>query len=177
MFQLPKKNSKKYSRQIAFTLIEILIVISVIALIMGLLSSAVNTARKSSKKTACRANLRSLNLALNMYLDDNQYVMPNANYWIPNIITSRPKKITHLLLPYLTEPEVFKCPADTRQQYYLAKGSSYRYNYNISNKHSKDVKKDTPILFDYRPFHGSPNNPTSVNYLYIDGYIGKRRVK
>jgi prepilin-type processing-associated H-X9-DG protein/prepilin-type N-terminal cleavage/methylation domain-containing protein len=54
-----------------FTLIELLVVISIILILVGLAASTFGRAKAAAKLAACKGNVRQLELALKMYLDDN----------------------------------------------------------------------------------------------------------
>lgn len=56
----------------AFTLIELLVVISIIALLIGLLLPALSRARQSGIAAACLSNIRGLEVAHVMYVNDHR---------------------------------------------------------------------------------------------------------
>ena len=60
----------------AFTLIELLVVISVITVFMGILLPALSKVRYQANRTACAANLRQVGLAIQMYAEDYDGVIP-----------------------------------------------------------------------------------------------------
>jgi len=63
----------------AFTLIELLVVISIIAVLIAILLPALTKARDYVDDVQCLSNLRSFNVALASYLNENQGYMP-GNY-------------------------------------------------------------------------------------------------
>ena len=52
-----------------FTLIELLVVIAIIAVLISIILPSIGAARDSARRTQCLANLRSMQLGLTMYLD------------------------------------------------------------------------------------------------------------
>lgn len=64
------KQDRKSSYRV-FTLVELMIVIAIIAILAGLLLPALNKARERAKSTGCLNNLRSINMAVQNYADDN----------------------------------------------------------------------------------------------------------
>ncbi len=65
-------------RLTAFTLIELLVVIAIIAVLMAILMPALSRVKEQAKDTACRANLKGIGVGVLMYLQDNDFIMPNT---------------------------------------------------------------------------------------------------
>jgi len=63
----------------AFTLIELLVVISIIAVLMAILMPALARVKDQARDQACRANLKGVGLGIMMYLQDNDFTMPDMH--------------------------------------------------------------------------------------------------
>lgn len=74
---IPSRRTRPTDRPSAgFTLIELLVVIGIIAILASLLLPAVFAANKKAQTAACATNLKQLQLAFNLYTDDNNGTMP-----------------------------------------------------------------------------------------------------
>ena len=63
---------RTYNHRTGFTLIELLVVIAIIALLLGILLPSLGTARDTAKHLKCKVNMRSINLAMELYREDNK---------------------------------------------------------------------------------------------------------
>ena len=129
-----KKKPTKQMRR-GFTLIELLVVIAIIAILMGILMPALRKVKEMARESACKSNLRSIGLAVQMYLDDYDRKIPdtlqaNRHMW------QAPDGRTYLkpgtndsywglyYIEYLKETKIFGCPSLQR----APEGLIYTYN-------------------------------------------------
>jgi prepilin-type N-terminal cleavage/methylation domain-containing protein/prepilin-type processing-associated H-X9-DG protein len=113
----------------AFTLIELLVVIAIIAILAALLLSALSQAKASGQQTYCLNNLRQLQTAWLMYVDEQRETLPlnaqgitnfsfNASFtnsWVVGDATYSADPVylkEGTLYPYVGQPAVYHCPSD-----------------------------------------------------------------
>ncbi len=131
-----------------FTLIELLVVIAIIAVLAAILFPVFAEAREKGRQTVCISNLRQLNAAVHLYLNDYEEVFPaglgrvgesyyNGFYPVPyNWRRSIPENAplmqafrTHwsnALTPYIKSFGIYRCPSAIER---LAQGGGVESDY------------------------------------------------
>jgi len=125
----------------AFTLIELLVVIAIIAILAAILLPVLSAAQKKAQGIQCMNNLRQILIGWKIYNADNNGNFPlnpcstassvvDVLDWVANEedYSGNPDDTNwaqlvnpkvSLLAPYVTRPEVYKCPADPSKQFGL----------------------------------------------------------
>jgi len=165
----------------AFTLIELLIVIAIIGILAALLLPVLGRAKESGRSAACLSDLHQIGIALQLYVQDNQNIMPTMYDAIAS--TNSPPgtnlaAVNIVLTNYLGAPEILRCPSDDRRLYEDT-GSSYAWN-NLLNGEDADHLEvfkihfdphQIPVFYDKEAFHRARGPGKGVNFLYADGHI------
>ncbi len=109
----------------AFTLIELLVVIAIIALLLAILMPALQRVREQAREQVCASNLKGVGLGIIMYLDENEFTMPdfhthsnpcNGHLWYDTggrLLTARDNRSYWGVIysDYVKEPKLFGCPS------------------------------------------------------------------
>lgn len=115
-----------------FSLIELLVVMAIIAILAALLFPALALAKERAKRTACLNNEKQLNLAWQVYADENGGALPvndwdfrpggavesPSNSWVignASLDADVGTITSGTLFPYVKALGIYKCPADVSQ--------------------------------------------------------------
>ena len=105
---MPETHDQKFPPfERAFTLIELLVVIAIIAIMMAVAVSSLQWHSERAKATKDMSNLRQIGLATQMYLNDNNGVVP----WPSNRIWMSQLELNP---KYLSSWRVLESPFDKR---------------------------------------------------------------
>jgi prepilin-type N-terminal cleavage/methylation domain-containing protein/prepilin-type processing-associated H-X9-DG protein len=125
-------NQRSACSVVGFTLIELLVVIAIIAILAAMILPALSRARLKAQGVHCMNNLKQLQVAWFMYVQDNQDRLPgvsgggyaNSDTWVSGWLdfNNNNKDNTNLLYltdsrysqigPYTKSAGIYHCPAD-----------------------------------------------------------------
>ena len=117
------------STQPGFTLLELLVVLAIVAILASLLLPALARAKDAARKTACISNLRQMGIAIRLYSNDHDHLIPYGPHAPPftspselypstgsptsllSLRSGAPVGLGLLLKDYLAAtPKVYFCP-------------------------------------------------------------------
>ncbi len=101
-------------RMVGFTLIELLVVIAIIAILASILFPVYSRARAKARQTACISNVKQVVLAIKMYTEDFDEMLPLGQYatvggedglFLPDRL-----QWFDTVFPYVRNSELYRCP-------------------------------------------------------------------
>jgi len=111
--------SSRSQARTGFTLIELLVVIAIIAILAAILFPVFAQARDKARGIACLSNMKQLGVGLQMYVqdyDETVFFRSTANVDSTRIhaaTSGNPLKWWNMMMPYVKNNQVFKCPSDS----------------------------------------------------------------
>jgi prepilin-type N-terminal cleavage/methylation domain-containing protein/prepilin-type processing-associated H-X9-DG protein len=96
----------------AFTLVELLVVIGIIAVLIGLLVPALSRARAQARAADCLSNMRNLQVAQWMYVNDNKGHLVQAGLGHGGHVAHEQGAWINTLQPYYQNNLLARCVAD-----------------------------------------------------------------
>ena len=82
---MQERSCMREKRERGFTLIELLVVIGIIAVLAAMLFPVFAKAREKAYQTSCLNNQRQIALAIHMYAQDHDEMLPSAQTWNQDI--------------------------------------------------------------------------------------------
>ena len=170
----------------AFTLIELLAVIAIIAMLAGLSSPSIQRTMEKSRSAVCAMNLRSVGVAVQLYLQDNENIFPIIEPYPSNPVytDSQPGGMLDVLGPYGVDAKTLQCPTDMHgDKYFVSEGSSYMWcpyadgeNVNAVTLYGRRVHmlknlSRLSMCSDFTSASGVGPHSGKINTLYADGHV------
>lgn len=172
-----------HKKKNGFTLIELLVVIAIIALLLTVLLPSLNKVKDRAKQIICKTNLRSVGLAIRLYLDDfdgktypdhgNEYQWfdPVTGMEVP---PNSPDAYWGLAYKdYTEDPKVFGCPAFNIDHFYSTGSGTLLGGFGL-NRYFEDIKVRSirsPSQFIVTQDHVEPHpEANDLFYIYTGTY-------
>jgi prepilin-type N-terminal cleavage/methylation domain-containing protein/prepilin-type processing-associated H-X9-DG protein len=125
----------------AFTLIELLVVIAIIAILAAILFPVFAQAREQARKTVCLSNIKQFNLAVLMYMQDYDEMVPIQFGSAPGANTDEAPNGTFgswidIVQPYIKNLPIVICPDAPFRSLDTAHTLDYELSYGIMGRAS-----------------------------------------
>jgi prepilin-type N-terminal cleavage/methylation domain-containing protein/prepilin-type processing-associated H-X9-DG protein len=163
-----------------FTLIELLVVVAIISVLIAMLMPALSRARESARAALCSSNQKSIGLATQQYVMDNNGSLPSAGYqtsdgswyyWFYFLNNNNYLASLGTNKDPQTKRDIWYCPSDTME--YLSyptvlgfKLSSYAVNLYTSWCKIDHIEGPSTVVMMVDGWHDPICNPWA-NYLFL----------
>ncbi len=162
-----------------FTRVELIVILFISGLLVGICVPVYTMWSDRAADAKCRQNLMTMGAALNAYGVDHDGAWPQMA-GDRSSVTQKVAVLDTVLAPYVTDPQVFRCPGDDNEVYQRT-GCSYRWDFfpeamaqqggvpdlsQVTFKvESRPILLHRAIILDKEPFHKSSSHG---NGLYLN---------
>jgi hypothetical protein len=142
---------------------------------------ALSSAKASAKQSSCLANLRQLEMAFQMYANDNggnlvqnvpafsdEFPYLGSNVWVGGNVKIQSDATNSFLIksgelfPYVPQPAAFRCPADSILGGGLPRVRSYSMNAWIGSKTMETQEEQTPFRIFLKDSDLAAGKPSAI---------------